>query len=88
MTDCRNHASGKASGWPCAASVFSEAIKVLQADYLRIEGIVLGNGGWRCAHCEAAQAPGETRYSRYGDYLCRQCFREFQRVAQRRRNKT
>lgn len=73
-------------GRPNAASVLRRAIEALQADYLRLEKIVLKCGGWRCDHCEAVQPAGDTRYRREDDYLCRECFQEIQHAAQRRRN--
>ena len=85
MARNRNHTSGTAPGRPGTASVFSRAIGVLQADHLRLEEIVLKNGGWRCGLCEAVQTPGEARHRLDGDYLCRECFQEIQHAAQRQR---
>jgi hypothetical protein len=86
MNRTSNHSSETTPGRPGAASVFLRAIGILQADHLRLEGIVLKNGGWRCGHCEAVQAPGDTRYRRDNEYLCRECFEEIQHAAQRWRN--
>ncbi|HOZ46567.1 MAG TPA: hypothetical protein PLO37_06430 [Candidatus Hydrogenedentes bacterium] len=80
------HLSETTPGRPRVAPVLFRAIRILQADHLRLEEIVLKNGGWRCDHCEAVQAPGDTRYRREDDYLCCECFREIQHAAQRRRN--
>lgn len=86
MNRTSNQLPETAPGRHGAAPVFRRAIEILQADYLRLEGIVLKDGGWRCGHCEAIQAPGDTRYRRDNEYLCRECFEEIQRAAQRRRN--